>query len=416
VTEPAPTSSVWDQVSTRWLTVRRLRAQAVVLAICLWGGFAGDFATPGFFDRAGNIKFQDFLPIYISARLVAQHRAADLYNTSTQQAEIRSMIHEPTRVEVPYLYGPQVGLLFQPLAKLPFSVAAPLWATLSLLVYFACCYAIGKRCPNLRPHSPLVVLAAVAFPPLFHFFVRGQMSALVLACFTVAFVAMRANRSWLAGIALGLLAFKPQFLVAIPLIFLLARAWSILAGLLLSSAAQLAFARIWFGPEVMSAYISMLRRMPAWIDIAEVPLASIQMHSLRSFWNLLIPAPQAAFALYALSSVAVIWITVIIWKSPSPLSLRFAALIFAAVLVNPHIFVYDLLVLAPALILIVDWTLASDQHPFVPRLQLFSYLAYILPLFGPLARWTHLQLSIIAFVGILAVFWRMPLSQLRTRS
>src|SRR5947209_4570606 len=56
-----------------WLTPSRLRAQALVLALCLWGVFAIDFATTGLFDRAGNIKFQDFLPFYISAKLVAQH-------------------------------------------------------------------------------------------------------------------------------------------------------------------------------------------------------------------------------------------------------------------------------------------------------------------------------------------------------
>ena len=42
------------------------------------------------------------------------------------------------------------------------------------------------------------------------------------------------------------------------------------------------------------------------IDAAELSLAPIQMHSLRSFWTLLIPWPEAALALYILSSIAVI--------------------------------------------------------------------------------------------------------------
>src|SRR5450432_854163 len=70
--------SSWIHSFLRWLTPRRLRAQAIVLAICLWGVCAVDFATPGIFDRAGNIKFQDFLPLYISAKLISQHRAAEL--------------------------------------------------------------------------------------------------------------------------------------------------------------------------------------------------------------------------------------------------------------------------------------------------------------------------------------------------
>jgi len=391
--------------------VRRLRAQAIVLAICLWGVFAVDFASPGPFDRAGNVKFQDFLPLYVSARLIAEHRAVDLYDRGIQPAEIRSLIHEPSRLEVPYLYGPQVGLLLLPFAKLSFPVAARVWVILSLFVYSFCSYVVWTRCPNLWPHNSLVMLAAIGYPPLFHFVVRGQLSALVLACFTAAFVAIQANRNWLAGIALGFLIFKPQFLVAIPLILLLARAWHFLAGLLLSSAAQLAFARIYFGADVMRAYGEMLRHAANWIDLAELPFASIQMHSLRSFWSLLIPASHAAFAFYALSSVAVIWITAMVWKSALPRPLRFAALTFAAVLVNPHIFIYDLLVLAPALLVIGDWCLGKNEPAFVPGIALLAYLAYVLPLFGPLSQWTHVQFSVIAFAVLLWTLRRMCLAR-----
>ena len=63
------------------------------------------------------------------------------------------------------------------------------------------CY--GESCPALRPYPALVAICALAYPPLFHFFVRGQNSALVLACFTAAYLALRAKRNWLAGIALG---------------------------------------------------------------------------------------------------------------------------------------------------------------------------------------------------------------------
>jgi len=412
VTEPAPLASYWDHVSMRWLTARRLRAQALTLAICLWGVFAVDFTTPGFFDRAGNIKFQDFIPLYVSARLVAEHRSVDLYDRGIQQSEIRSLIQEPNRVQVPYLYGPQVALLLLPLAKLSFPVAARIWVTLSLFISFVCFYTMWKRCPHLQSQAYLIVVGALAFPPLFHFVVRGQLSALVLACFTAALLAVQANRNWVAGIALGFLIFKPQFLVAIPLILLLARAWRILAGLLLSSVVQLAFTRVYFGAEVMHAYGEMLRHAPNWIDLAELPLALIQMHSLRSFWSLLISAPQVAFVLYALSSVGVIWITTIIWKSALSLSLRFSALIVAAVLVNPHVFVYDLLVMAPALLLIGDWCLTPDQLAFVPRIALLAYLAYALPLFGPLTQWMHLQFSVVVFAALLWTLWRMSLRTL----
>jgi len=251
-----------------------------------------------------------------------------------------------------------------------------------------------------------VAIAALAFPPVFHLFVRGQLSVLVLACFTATLLALRAGRGWLAGIVLGLLVFKPQFLVAIPLVLLLAGAWKMLAGLSLSAAAQLILARICFGSAVMRAYLDTLWHMSRWLGTAEPTLAPIQMHSLRSFWALLIPWPDIALPLYVLSSIVVIAIAAAVWKSASSLALRFAALTLAAVLANPHLFVYDLLVLASALLLLVDWTLANPHHPSAPALQLLLYLAFVLPLLGPLSRWTHLQLSVPAFWALLWILRR----------
>jgi len=416
----------WVSSLSACLTQRRILAHAVILVLCLWGVCAVDFATPSTFDRAGNIKFQDFLSFYISGKLIAQGRAADLYNEPIRHSEMLTIArpidvahealfpptaHTPTNVRIPNLYGPQVALVFVPLSPLSFLVAAQIWVALTLLIYFVCIYAIWRCCPNLRPHGKLTALAAFAFPPLFHVFVRGQISALVLACFTAGFLALKADRLWLAGVALGFLAFKPQFLVAIPLILLLAHAWKIFGGVILSAAAQLAFTRLYFGPTVVRNYFTMLRHTARWIDTAELSLAPIQMHSLRSFFSLLIPSPAIAFALYVLSSICVVWLASQVWKSQSPAALQFSALTLAAALVNPHLFVYDLLFLVPAFLLLTDWSLKNSQHPAKPALDVLLYLAFLLPLFGPLARWTHLQLSVIAFAALLHTLRRLQTSE-----
>lgn len=392
--------TAWPDVAARYLTPRRLRAQAIVLALCLWGVCAADYATPGIFDRAGNIKFQDFLQFPVSARLITQGRSADLYNDQVLAGAIRAIVGRDTKVSLQYFYGPQVALPFIPLATLPFLAQAAIWVALSLLVYFACVYLVWKNCSALRPHAALIALAALAFPPLFHFFVRGQLSAVVLLCFTLAYLAFQARREWLAGIALGLLVFKPQFLVAIPLLLLFAKAWKPLAGLAISASAQIALTYLFFGPAVMRVYFNMLLHSASQPATTELSLSPIQMHSLRAFWELLLPWPLLVSALYVLSSAVVIALAALIWRSASPLSLRFSALIFAAVLVNPHLYIYDLLVLAPALLLLADWALA-DPGLSDPKLALLLYLAFLLPMLGPLSRWTHLQLSVPAFAALL---------------
>jgi hypothetical protein len=403
------------QAAGKWLTPRRVRAHAIVLAVCLWGVCAVDFATPGLYDRAGNIKFQDFLPFYVSAQLVAQRRAVEIYKPQAVADSERTIVPQSISVRLPYLYGPQVALLLVPLARFSFPAAARIWVALSLLVYVGCIYLVWKACPGLRSHGGVVALCAIAFPPLFHFFVRGQLSALVLACFTVAFLAFRTDRQWLAGIALGFLIFKPQFLVAVPLVLLLAQAWKAFAGLLVAAAAQLAFTAMYFGSGVMHAYLDTLWHISRAIDASELSLAPIQMHSLRAFWSLLVPSPEIALVLYVLSSLVIVVMAAAIWKSSSPLALRFTALTVAAVLVNPHLFVYDLLVLAPALLLLVDWTLTHAQHPSSDSLRLLAYTAFVVPLFGPLSRWTHIQLSVPVFCVLLWVLWRHSRTWSETR-
>jgi Glycosyltransferase family 87 len=413
-TEPG---RAWIASVSKWLTPSRIRAQAIVLALCLWGVCAIDFATPDLLDRAGNIKFQDFLPSYIAAQLIAQGHAAELYNERVTATAMQAIVAQPTRVRLPNLYGPQVGLFFAPLARFSFPVAARIWVGASLLVFAVCIYLIWNSCPNLRSYGGTVFLCAIAFPPLFHFFVRAQMSAVVLACFTSAFLAFRKDRSWLAGVALGFLFFKPQFLIAIPLVLLLSQAWKPLIGLVLSASAQLLFARIYFGPALLQTYFDTLRHISQVIGGVELSLAPIQMHSLRSFWTLLIPWPEVALAGYALSSILAIAIAAAVWRSSPHLAIRFSALTLAAVLVNPHLFVYDLLVLSPVVLLLVAWAvdrtvdcnLTNAPPASLPTLNLLLYLVYILPLFGPLSRWTHVQVSVPAFAALLWLLWRLSI-------
>jgi hypothetical protein len=402
--EVTPRSAV--QSAASWLTPRRIRAQAVVLALCLWGVCAVDFAMPGLFDRAGNIKFQDFLPLYTSGQLITHGRANELYDQQVMANSLLAVVGQ-SRVRLLNLYGPQVASVFAPLARFSFPVAARIWVVSSLLAFFACVYFVWKSCSALRSHFGIAALCAIAFPPLFHFFVRGQLSVPVLGCFTAAFLAFRAERNWLAGVALGFLIFKPQFLVAIPIVLLLVHAWKALFGLVVGAGLQWALTSLYFGPAVMHAYFDTLWHISRVIGGIELSLAPIQMHSLRSFWTLLIPRPEISLALYILSSIAVILIAAEVWKSSAALALRFTALTIAAVLVNPHLFVYDLLVLAPALLLLVDWILTHQRHPATGALSLLTYLSFMLPLLGPLSRWTHVQLSVLAFVALLCLLWQV---------
>jgi alpha-1,2-mannosyltransferase len=403
--------SRWILAFDRWLTARRVRAQAIMLAVVWWGFCAFDYASPGLFDRAGNLKFQDFIQFPITAQLIAQGRTDQLYNDRALADGIAQIVGHPTTIYLRYFYGPQVALPFVLLRHLSFLEQAEIWVVFSLLIYFACICLLWRTCDGLRDSAGLVALCALAYPSVFHFFVRGQISALPLLFVTLGYLAFRARREWIAGIALGMLAFKPQFLVAIPVVLLLAKAWKPFAGLVVSASAQLALMLAAFGPAVMRAYFRMLLHSAEQPGTTELRLSPIQMHSLRDFWLLLIPwssriPTTTVWALYALSSLAVIAMAVAVWRSSSPLALRYPTLLLAAVLVNPHIYIYDLLALAPALLLLADWAIAHASDASARALRTGVYLAFLLPMFGPVARWTHLQLSVVAFAAILWTLFR----------
>jgi alpha-1,2-mannosyltransferase len=405
--ESCRASAPSTKISSVWLTPRRIRVHATILAICLWGVCAIDYATPGLFDRAGNIKFQDFLQFPIAAHLIMQGRANELYDDQVLADGIRAIVGRDTNVSLRYFYGPQVALPFIPLNRLSFLAQAEIWVALSLLMYFGCVYLLWNACPALKPYPALVLLCAVAYPALFHFFVRGQLSALVLVCFTASCLAFLAHRDWLAGIALGFLVFKPQFLVAIPLVLLLAGAWKVFAGLVLSAGAQLTFTFLCFGPAVMRPYFVRLLHSAGHPGTTELMFSPMQMHSLHTFWELLIPWPRGAWILYLLSSLMVIGMAAAVWKSSSLPAFRFSALVLAAVLVNPHIYIYDLLALVPVLLLLADWAINHAQDSSERALATLLYLAFMLPLLGPSSRWTHVQLSVPAFAMLLWLLWRL---------
>ena len=93
------------------------------------------------------------------------------------------------------------------------------------------------------------------------------------------------------------------------------------------------------------------------------------------------------------------------WRSGASLEVRYPALLLATVLVSPHLTVYDLVILAPAFLLLSDWAVAhrDSAPPVFPLL----YACYPLFLLGPLARIIHVQLSVVAMTALFWMTWRI---------
>ena len=388
-----------------WLTARRLRAHGFILAFCLWSVYLWNMATPGLLDRAGNLKGTDFLHLYTLGSLALAHRGADLYNMQAQSALSAQRVPEAAGIIYLPLYPPQVSLFFAPFAHLPYTSALIIWLGLSSLIYGLCCYAIWKACPNLRGHGPTVLILALAFPAFWHLIAWGQTSALALVFFTLTFFALRAKQEVFAGLALGCLIFKPQLGMAAAIVFLVTLRWKLIAGALVSAAAQLTAAWFYCGAPPLRHWMRTLLNIPRLLPLLEP--RPYQTHSLRTFWTMLTPWPSVSLTLYLITALVACAMTIVCWRSPLPLALRYSALLFATVLLAPHLTVYDLVILAPAFLLLSNWIAAQPDNPATPTLKLLLYLAFALPLLGPLANWTHLQLSVLVMAFVLYVIWNL---------
>jgi hypothetical protein len=386
-----------------WLTSRRLRAHGLILALCLWSVYVWNVSAPGLLDRAGNFKGTDFLHFYTLGSLALAHRGADLYNLQAQSQLAAERVPAATGIHYLPFYPPQVSMFFAPLARLSYVWALTLWLTLSGLIYGACCYAFWCACPNFRTQQFTVAILALAFPAFWHLIAWGQTSALALICFTAAFFALRAKRKFLAGLALGCLIFKPQLALAAGLVFVVTLNWKIIVGALLSGSSQLAAAWLYYSSDPLRDWMRTLLNVPNLLPLLEPRL--YQTHCLRTFWTMLIPWPLASLALYLASAVLILILTVACWRSRLCLSLRYSALLLATVLLAPHLTVYDLVVLAPAFLLLSDWIVSQPDRPATRRFKLLLYLAFVFPLIGPLARWTHVQLSIPVMAALLFGIW-----------
>ena len=390
-----------------WLTSKRLRAHGLLLAVALWGAYVWTIATPGLRDRNGNLKGTDFLHLYVLGWLAAEHRGTDLYDMNAQAGLAAQRVPEAADIRYLPLYPPQVSVFFAPLASLSYGWALLVWWISSAALYGLCCYSIWRGCPDLRAYAGTVALLAVASPAFFNLIAWGQTSAIALACFTVMYFLLRDRREFIAGLALGCLIFKPQLGLAAAVVFLAIGAWKLLAGAALSSAAQLSIGILYYGTEPFRRWLGMLWNVRALLPWLEPK--PYQTHCLRTFWTMIVPWPSLSFALYVASAAIILGATIRLWNrgQPAPLALRYSVLLLASVLVAPHLTVYDLVVLAPAILLLSDWLVAQQPTREVRFAGTLLYPVYVLPLVGIVARYTHVQLSVIAMVALLLVIARL---------
>jgi hypothetical protein len=81
--------------------------------------------------------------------------------------------------------------------------------------------------------------------------------------------------------------------------------------------------------------------------------------SLRGFFRTFVPWEPAALIFYVAASGVTVVVAAQIWRSAAPFAIRASAMVVATILISPHAFGYDLVLLAPVLLLVSNTLVAE---------------------------------------------------------
>jgi hypothetical protein len=376
---------------------REARAHAFIAAAMMWCLAAvATFTSPGDRYLTGDLKGADFVQLYTLAHVAFEGPYPEISGAERFHERQLELVPGASERYLP-VYPPTAALLFRPLARLSYVSAVAVWAAIIIGGYSLIIATTWMRSRSELPDGTFVAAAAASFPSFWLTVLNGQTGLIPLLAFFLAWSALRSRMKLAAGVALSLLSIKPQFGLAIALIVLLALEWKILLGAILGLAAQLLAVTATIGSQALSAYANTIKELSAVEHLLEPD--GWRMHSLRTVTRL-VPGVVGELAWVLLSAI-VIAAALRVWRTSSPLHARFAIAVFACVLVNPHLFAYDTIVLVLPLLLLGAWI-----EQVRPPLRIFFWQSvYFLFVFLllPSAALVRVQFSVLL---MLYLFWR----------
>lgn len=363
---------------------------------------AHDLATPGLIDRSERLKLPDYLQFYTYGSLVLEGARERLYDPGAHADVARRRVHPQMQLfGFRPNYNPAVAFGMVPFAALPFGWSMAAFSLCTIALYATSAWLLVGVLPRLRGDLPTFALAAAAWPVLMTILRHGQFAAVTLLLFTSAVVLHARGRAFVAGLVLGLAVYKPQLLVVPGLVWLVAREWRLLAGLICGAGAELAVSLLLTSPSTMAAYVAVLWDLARHPEVVQINPP--ESHSIRGLARLLGASSVVASVVGGIALAASAAIAALVWVRDRSL-VAWAVLVLAVVLSSPHLLTYDLVLLGIPLAIAVEWHLVAGAGG-----RLLPYTAgalYLAPLVSPyIARVTRVQASTLAMGVLVAWLW-----------
>ncbi|MGL5166030.1 MAG: glycosyltransferase family 87 protein [Afipia sp.] len=395
--------------SGAWLTPSRMRTYAlIVLGISLAGLVGWVAMSDHMIDRNGKPIGTDFASFYAAGSLARDGRAADVYDMAAHYAR-QQQIFGAGVPHYGWLYPPLFLLIATPLALMPYPAALAAWQGGTLLLYLA---VIGMIVHGFRDAQARVgkiwILLALAFPAVFVNLGHGQNGFLSAALFGGALVALP-KRPVIAGMLFGMLAYKPQFALVIPIALLVAGQWRAILAAGLTVAILCGVTALLFGIDIWFAFAaSMETSRKLLLEQGDVGFEKLQsIFAAVRMWGGSVPL---AYAVQTTLSIVVVGSAAWIWRAQLDHAVKAAVLVIATLLASPHVLDYDLTILGIAIAFLATTGLMRGFRPY--EITLLA-AAWIVPLVSRgIAGATGVPLGLLAMIALYAIVLRRASSDL----
>lgn len=309
----------------------------------------------------------DFFAFWSAGRFLAELNAAEIYDPYKLEA-FEVALDPGFREFYPFPYPPPFGLVLRLLGALPYASAYLLWVGVTLALYLWA--ALGRRLPSL------VGLATLLAPTTLVTIITGQ-NGFLSAALMIGGFRLLDRRPLLAGALFGLLAFKPQLVILVPVVLVAARRWRSLAATGLTIAVMVILTMGVFGPSMWAA----------WLGSIEVNARLFQFNApaLQQHMPTLAPALITLGLdrrLVGAVQIAVLaFVGWLLWrKARSGAGNMLAKLVpLGTIIATPYAFIYDLPMVTTAVLAAVEERQLTGQ-PLVPREWLIIILTLFLPI------------------------------------
>ena len=299
-------------------------------------------------NPAGAALPTDFLSFWSAGHLALGGRASAAYDFVALRTVEGQTVGVPFEGFFSWFYAPVFLLVMAPLAAVPYVWAFSVWAAGTLFVYLAAIRAIVTR--------PIALALALAWPPAVLNLLDGQTGFLTAALLGGVLVLLE-SRPLAAGILLGLLTFKPQFGILVPLVLVLKGHWRVLASAVATAVLLAVLSAAIFGSETWERFVHSAP-VASSLVLEQGLTGWSKLQSVYALARWLGAGSTAAWSVHGLIAAATCVVVVWTWLRPAPYELKAAALSAGTFIVTPYVLFYDLAGLAVPIAFLIRHGLA----------------------------------------------------------